>query len=86
MFYALAGSWEAVWEGASYPVTLPGTLDENNIGYADSGEDCLTCVPGVFVAGDLRVKSVRQLTTATSDGAVAALAACSYLDSLGADN
>ena len=39
MFYALAGSWEAVWEGASYPVTLPGTLDENNIGYADSGED-----------------------------------------------
>ena len=39
MFYALAGSWEAVWEGASYPVTLPGTLDENNIGYTDSGED-----------------------------------------------
>lgn len=39
MFYALAGSWEAVWEGAFYPVTLPGTLDENNIGYADSGED-----------------------------------------------
>lgn len=59
-------------------------LDES--GYADSGEDCLTCVPGVFVAGDLRVKSVRQLTTATSDGAVAALAACSYLDSFGADN
>ena len=59
-------------------------LDES--GYADSGEDCLTCVPGVFVAGDLRVKPVRQLTTATSDGAVAALAACSYLDSLGADN
>ena len=53
-------------------------LDEK--GYADSGEDCLTKTPGVFVAGDCRKKAIRQLTTATADGAVAALAACSYLD------
>ena len=49
-------------------------------GCADSGEDCLTKTPGVFVAGDCRRKTVRQLTTAVGDGATAALAACSYLD------
>ena len=49
-------------------------------GYAASGEDCLTRTPGLFVAGDCRAKSVRQLTTAAADGAVAALAACRYLD------
>ena len=48
-------------------------------GYADSGEDCLTVTPGLFVAGDCRRKSVRQLTTAAADGAVAALAAVQYL-------
>ncbi len=48
-------------------------------GYADSGEDCLTGTPGFFVAGDCRKKSVRQLTTAAADGAVAALAAVKYL-------
>ena len=54
------------------------TLDEG--GYADSEENCLTGTEGVFVAGDCRRKSVRQLTTAVADGAVAALAACSWLD------
>ena len=54
------------------------TLDED--GYADSGEDCATPTPGVFVAGDCRTKSVRQLTTAVADGAVAALAAVRWLD------
>ena len=51
-------------------------------GYADSGEDCRTRTPGVFVAGDCRRKSVRQLTTACADGSVAALAACSYIDAM----
>ena len=50
-------------------------------GYAASGEDCLSKPPGVFVAGDCRKKSVRQLTTAVSDGSAAALAACAWLDS-----
>ena len=53
-------------------------LDE--AGYAAIGESCTTPTPGLFVAGDCRAKSVRQLTTAASDGAVAALAACHYLD------
>ncbi len=51
-------------------------------GYYDAGEDCCTNASGVFVAGDGRVKSVRQLTTAVGDGAVAGLAACQYVDSL----
>lgn len=52
-------------------------LDEK--GYIIADESCTTKIPGVFVAGDCRTKAVRQLTTAASDGAVAALAACSYL-------
>lgn len=52
----------------------------NQWGYFDSGEDCTTETPGVFVAGDCRSKYIRQLTTALGDGAVAALAACSYID------
>lgn len=55
-------------------------LDEG--GYAAAGEDCLSPTPGVYVAGDCRSKAVRQVTTAVSDGAVAALAACHYIDSL----
>ena len=51
-------------------------------GYIDAGEDCRTATPGVFVAGDCRRKAVRQVTTATGDGAVAAVAACQYIDSL----
>lgn len=37
---------------------------------------------GIFAAGDCRTKSVRQVTTATADGAVAALAACRFIDEL----
>jgi len=56
--------------------------DLNAWGYFDSNEKCETRTPGVFVAGDCRSKAVRQLTTAAGDGAVAALAACRYIDSL----
>ena len=54
----------------------------NKWGYFDSDERCETKTPGVFVAGDCRSKTVRQLTTAAADGATAALAACRYIDSL----
>ena len=56
--------------------------DLNSYGYFDSGEQCTTKTPGVFVAGDCRCKNVRQLTTAAGDGATAALAACRYIDAL----
>ena len=52
----------------------------NQWGYFDSGEDCCTQTPGLFVAGDCRSKRIRQVVTASSDGAVAATAACMYLD------
>lgn len=52
-------------------------LDEK--GYVRAGEDCITNIEGIFTAGDCRTKTVRQLTTAASDGAVAALAACEYM-------
>ena len=52
----------------------------NDWGYFDSAEDCLTQTPGVFVAGDCRSKRIRQVVTAAADGAIAAMAACRYLD------
>ena len=52
-------------------------LDEN--GYVIAGEDTKTSIPGVFVAGDVRTKKLRQVVTAVSDGAVAASEAEEYL-------
>lgn len=48
-------------------------------GYIVAGEDCKTNHEGIFVAGDCRTKKIRQLATAASDGAVAALVACDYI-------
>ena len=52
-------------------------LDEQ--GYVQAGEDTRTSVPGVFAAGDVRRKPLRQVVTAVSDGAVAAHMAEEYL-------
>lgn len=54
------------------------TLDK--FGYVDADESCFTNVPGIFTAGDCRKKAVRQITTAAADGAVAALAACKFVE------
>ena len=54
-------------------------IDLDPAGYAASDESCLRKTPGVFVAGDCRRKTVRQLTTAVADGSAAALAACEWL-------
>lgn len=54
------------------------TLDKD--GYIVADESCVTSTEGVFVAGDCRTKKIRQLTTSVADGAVAALAACAYID------
>ncbi len=48
-------------------------------GFILAGEDTRTNIPGVFAAGDLRAKSLRQVVTATADGAVAATAAEQYI-------
>ena len=52
----------------------------DDYGYIDACEDCLTSVEGIYVAGDCRKKKIRQVATAASDGAIAALAACSYIE------
>ena len=56
------------------------SLDER--GYGASNEACLTNANGIFVAGDCRTKTIRQVVTASADGATAALAACDYIDNL----
>ena len=52
----------------------------NDYGYIVADERCLTNTEGIFVAGDCRTKAYRQVATAISDGATAALSACRYLD------
>lgn len=55
-------------------------LDEK--GYVIADENMLTSVEGVFVAGDVRQKEIRQVVTATSDGAIAAQSAYKYIELL----
>jgi len=52
----------------------------NDWGYFDTDEACATKTPGVFVAGDCRSKRIRQVVTASADGAIAAMAACRYIE------
>lgn len=57
-------------------------VELDSYGYIVAEEDCTTSAPGIFVAGDCRTKRIRQVTTAASDGAIAAMAACDYIDQL----
>ena len=52
----------------------------NSWGYFDTDESCCTQTPGIFVAGDCRSKQIRQVVTASADGAIAAMAACRYME------
>lgn len=53
-------------------------VDCDEAGYILAGEDCATNVPGLYAAGDVRKKPLRQIITAVADGANAAVAAGSY--------
>lgn len=57
-------------------------VDTTDDGYIISDEDCKTNIDGIFAAGDIRKKDIRQLTTACSDGTVSALNACKYINSI----
>ena len=57
-------------------------LKSNEFGYFESNELCETNIDGVFVAGDCRNKFLRQIVTATSDGAIAASRAIKYIKAL----
>ena len=77
---AVSGVFEAVGnisQNAAFADAV--TLDEE--GYIVTDADCLTSARGIFAAGDCCRKRIRQLTTATSDGTVAALSAVEYLES-----
>ncbi|WP_163579050.1 thioredoxin-disulfide reductase [Gracilibacillus saliphilus] len=54
----------------------------NEEGYIPTNENMETTVPGVFAAGDIREKDLRQIVTATGDGSIAAQAAQAYIENL----
>ncbi|WP_297990060.1 thioredoxin-disulfide reductase [Anoxybacillus sp.] len=66
------------------PLTKPfaslGITNEN--GYIETNERMETKVPGIFAAGDVREKSLRQIVTATGDGSIAAQSAQHYVEEL----
>ena len=57
-----------------------GVIDMDERGYIKSDENMHTNIPGVFVAGDVRIKSLRQVVTAAADGAIAATQAEKYIN------
>ncbi|AME09602.1 MULTISPECIES: thioredoxin-disulfide reductase [Gemella] len=71
-----------------YVGMLPQTADflqlgiTNEVGYIPTKENLETRVAGIFAAGDVRVKDIRQVVTATADGAIAAQSAYSYIENL----
>ena len=64
------------------PITevFEGKVALNDKGYIPTDEEMRTNVPGVFAAGDVRVKTLRQVITASADGAIAATAAEKYIN------
>lgn len=58
---------------------LEGFLETDEAGYLKAGEDCAASVPGVFAAGDVRTKKLRQVLTGAADGANAVASVQEYL-------
>ena len=61
---------------------LGGVLKLDEKGYIETDENMATSVPGIFAAGDVRSKKIRQITGAASDGTLAAIEAGEYIKSL----
>lgn len=59
---------------------LEGIASTDEYGYFMAGEDCRTDTPGIFAAGDIRTKPLRQIVTAAADGANAAASALEYIE------
>jgi thioredoxin reductase (NADPH) len=76
--FPVSGVFMAV---GTHPQTdnLQGILNMDQEGYILAGEDCKTSLEGVFVAGDLRKKPLKQIVTALADGAVSAFGAGEYI-------
>lgn len=58
---------------------IEGLPDTDEKGYVIAGEDCVTSIPGIFAAGDLRTKQLRQVITAAADGANAITSVQNFL-------
>ena len=58
---------------------LKGIADCDEKGYLIAGEDCVTSAPGIYAAGDVRGKKLRQIVTAVADGANAVTSVLQYL-------
>lgn len=71
-----------IFVGMEPRTSLLETLKKDENGYIITDEKMATSVPGLFVAGDVRSKPLRQIITAASDGAVAAVCAAKYLKNL----
>lgn len=71
LFIAIGSKPETEW--------LKDTLELDKNGYVKAHADCHTSLKGVYVAGDVRTTPLRQVVTATADGALAAEAAVAYL-------
>ena len=54
----------------------------NEVGYILTDEDMKTSVPGIYAAGDVREKGLRQIVTATGDGSIAAQSVQAYIEEL----
>ena len=74
----LSGIFVAIGKIPSNDLVAP-LVDLDESGYIKTDEVCKTKTPGLFAAGDCRVKSLRQLVTATSDGALSATSALDFL-------
>lgn len=59
--------------------SFQGLAEMDEAGYIKAGEDCVTSVPGLFAAGDIRTKMLRQIVTAVADGACAVMSVQKYL-------
>jgi thioredoxin reductase (NADPH) len=57
-----------------------GLLDQDEFGFIKTDDTMATNIPGIFAAGDVRVKFLRQVSTAVGDGALASFAAEKYLE------
>ena len=66
------------------PLTIPfqDLGITNEVGYILTNEDMSTSVPGIYAAGDVREKGLRQIVTATGDGSIAAQSAIAYIEHL----
>lgn len=71
-----------IFVGMEPRTSLLETLKKDENGYIITDEKMATSVPGLFIAGDVRSKPLRQIITAASDGAVAAVCAAKYVKNL----